>query len=61
VTTTLTIHADERWELADGATLYDVTHLPCRAARYTRPPPEANPHPNPNPEPNLTLALALWP
>jgi hypothetical protein len=35
VTTTLTIHADERWELADGATLYDVTHLPCRAARYT--------------------------
>ena len=35
VTTTLTVHADGRWELADGATLYDVTHLPCRAARYT--------------------------
>ena len=34
VTTTLTVHDDERWELADGATLYDVTHLPCRAARY---------------------------
>ncbi len=25
----------QRWELADGATLYDVTHLRCRAARYT--------------------------
>ena len=40
VTTTLTIHpADEdgahRWELENGATLYDVTHLPCRSARYT--------------------------
>jgi len=40
VTTVLTIHpadagGDSRWELADGATLYDVTHLPCRAARYT--------------------------
>jgi len=23
------------WELADGATLYDVTHLRCRSARYT--------------------------
>ena len=21
--------------LADGAVLYDITHLPCRAARYT--------------------------
>lgn len=36
----LTIHpsderGDRRWELADGATLYDVTHLPCRSARYT--------------------------
>lgn len=36
----LTIHAmDERglqrWELDSGATLYDVTHLPCRSARYT--------------------------
>ena len=25
----------QRWELADNATLYDVTHLRCRAARYT--------------------------
>jgi hypothetical protein len=24
----------QRWELADGATIYDVTHLRCRAARY---------------------------
>ena len=36
----LTIHpadadGDSRWELGDHATLYDVTHLPCRAARYT--------------------------
>ena len=40
VTTVLTIHpADSegvsRWELHNGATLYDVTHLPCRSARYT--------------------------
>jgi hypothetical protein len=39
VTTVLTIHSadeqgDRRWELADGATLYDVTHLGCRSARY---------------------------
>lgn len=33
VTTGLTIHADGRWELDEG-TLYDVTHLPCRSARY---------------------------
>ena len=36
----LTIHPmDEkgvqRWELGNDATLYDVTHLPCRTARYT--------------------------
>src|SRR5579871_386282 len=35
VTTVLTIHpkdkdGNQRWELADGATLYDVTHLVCR-------------------------------
>ena len=41
----LTVHpADEdgarHWELGDGATLYDVTHLPCRSARYT---PTTNP------------------
>jgi hypothetical protein len=40
VVTVLTIHAkdkngNQRWELADGATLYDVTHLGCRSARYT--------------------------
>jgi len=40
VTTTLTLHpvdpdGTHRWELDDGATLYDVTHLPCRSARYT--------------------------
>lgn len=26
----------QRWDLADGATLYDVTHLRCRAARYEK-------------------------
>jgi hypothetical protein len=40
VTTVLTIHSMDkdgarRWELANGAKLYDVTHLPCRSARYT--------------------------
>ena len=40
VTSVLTIHpkdkaGHQRWELADGATLYDVTHLACRSARYT--------------------------
>ncbi len=40
VTTVLTVHAEEadgkqRWELGDGATIYDVTHLRCRSARYT--------------------------
>jgi hypothetical protein len=40
VTTVLTIHpkakdGTQRWELGDGATLYDVTHLACRSARYT--------------------------
>lgn len=39
VTTILTVHATDedgvaRWELDDGATLYDVTHLGCRSARY---------------------------
>jgi hypothetical protein len=36
----LTVHPKDkdgvqRWELANGAKLYDVTHLPCRSARYT--------------------------
>jgi hypothetical protein len=48
VTTVLTVYppdeqGDSRWELADGATLYDVTHLGCRSARYT---------PAPGTEPN---------
>jgi hypothetical protein len=39
VTAVLTIHptdshGDRRWELNQGATLYDVTHLACRSARY---------------------------
>ncbi len=41
-TALLTIHPPDkdkdgaqRWELANGAELYDVTHLPCRSARYT--------------------------
>lgn len=34
VTTVLTVHSDGKWEL-DKGTLYDVTHLPCRSARYT--------------------------
>jgi hypothetical protein len=25
----------QRWKLADGVTVYDVTHLRCRSARYT--------------------------
>jgi predicted phage gp36 major capsid-like protein len=37
VMTVLTVHpmdrdGDKRWELGDGATLHDVTHLPCRSA-----------------------------
>ena len=40
VTTVLTVHpltsdSTQRWELADDATVYDVTHLRCRSARYT--------------------------
>ena len=39
VTAVLTIYpkdknGNQRWELADGANIYDVTHLGCRAARY---------------------------
>lgn len=34
-TTVLTVGADgDSWELADGAKLHDVTHLPCRSAAY---------------------------
>lgn len=33
VTSVLTVHPDGRWEL-DKGTLFDVTHLPCRSARY---------------------------
>lgn len=40
VVTMLTVHPKDesgvqRWELGDNAKLYDVTHLPCRSARYT--------------------------
>lgn len=40
VTSVLTIHApdaggNQRWELMNGATLRDVTHLGCRSALYT--------------------------
>jgi len=40
VTTVLTVYPPDdagaqRWELAGGATLEDVTHRPCRSARYT--------------------------
>jgi hypothetical protein len=40
VTTVLTVYpmgkdGAQRWELGDGASVYDVTHLRCRAARYT--------------------------
>ena len=39
-TAMLTVHdkgsdGRQRWELNDRATLYDVTHLGCRSARYT--------------------------
>lgn len=52
VTTILTVFpkdndGNQRWELAKGAKLYDVTHLPCRAARYT-------PANNENCSPDLT-------
>lgn len=33
VTTTLTVEKGGKWKLEEG-TLYDVTHLPCRSARY---------------------------
>jgi hypothetical protein len=40
VTSVLTVEApdadgNQAWSLADGATIYDVTHLRCRAALYT--------------------------
>lgn len=39
-TAVLTVHPKDQdgvqhWELDNGATLYDVTHLRCRSARYT--------------------------
>lgn len=39
VTAVLTIeppdrNGNQRWQLSDGASIYDVTHLGCRAARY---------------------------
>jgi len=40
VMTVLTVHpadedGDSRWQLDHGASVYDVTHLRCRSARYT--------------------------
>jgi hypothetical protein len=41
VTTVLTVFDNGQWELSNdkksgrAVTLYDVTHLPCRSARYT--------------------------
>ena len=40
VTSVLTVYpmdkeGSERWELANNVKLYEVTHLPCHAARYT--------------------------
>jgi len=40
VTAVLTIYpkdknGDQRWELGNGANVFDVTHLACRSARYT--------------------------
>jgi hypothetical protein len=40
VATVLTVHpaasdGSQRWELDDGASIYDVTHLRCRSGRYT--------------------------
>lgn len=40
VTSVLTVYpkdknGHQRWELANGASIYDVTHLGCRAGRYT--------------------------
>ena len=47
VKSVLTIHPEvadgtQRWDLSGGATLYDVTHLPCRSARYTPVTPESS-------------------
>ncbi len=33
-TTAVLVVDGDKWELLDGATLHDVTHLPCRSARY---------------------------
>eukprot|EP01006_Ploeotia_vitrea_P004847 TRINITY_DN115562_c0_g1_i1.p1 TRINITY_DN115562_c0_g1~~TRINITY_DN115562_c0_g1_i1.p1 ORF type:complete len:175 (+),score=15.24 TRINITY_DN115562_c0_g1_i1:30-554(+) len=35
MTTELKVDNDGHWELGDGAKLHDVTHLPCRSARYS--------------------------
>jgi len=40
VTTVLTVYPEaddgtQKWALADDASLFDVTHMPCRSARYT--------------------------
>merc|ERR1711988_1764242 len=35
VTAILTVKSDSTWSLDGGATIGDVTHGPCRSARYT--------------------------
>jgi hypothetical protein len=50
VTTGLTINSDGQWKLDDSSTLYDVTHLPCRSARYTTPAPDSGIDNNCSPE-----------
>lgn len=40
IATVLTVHpadadGESKWDLADDATIHDVTHLGCRSARYT--------------------------
>ena len=47
VTTVLTVSSNGKWELDEG-TLHDVTHLPCRSARYMPEAPGASPK-NANP------------
>ena len=47
MTSILTIHpkdenGEQKWDLSHDAALYDVTHLPCRSARYTPIDPETS-------------------
>jgi len=42
LTTSLTVTNGGRWNLEEG-TLYDVTHLPCRSAKYASPEGDCSP------------------